>query len=84
MTDAEGKTVRISYNRQGLPETVCHPGKQQDRYTWNALELLSSHRRITGSVQSWQYTPRGMLARHTDEEKRETRWQYTRKGWLPA
>ncbi|HBD1867363.1 TPA: hypothetical protein KIB38_004682, partial [Salmonella enterica] len=28
------------------------PGKQQDRYTWNALGLMSSHRRITGSVES--------------------------------
>lgn len=33
VTDAEGKTVRIRYNRLGLPETVNHPGKQQDRYT---------------------------------------------------
>ncbi|EFW3170502.1 RHS repeat protein [Shigella flexneri] len=76
-TDPEGRVTRYGYDDQGLPETVCHPGKQQDRYTWNALGLLSSHRRITGSVQSWQYTQRGMLARHTDEEKRETRWQYT-------
>lgn len=33
VTDAEGKTVHISYNRLGQPETVSHPGKQQDRYT---------------------------------------------------
>ncbi|MCZ0304347.1 DUF6531 domain-containing protein [Escherichia coli] len=84
VTDAEGKTVRISYNRLGLPETVNHPGKQQDRYTWNALGLLSSHRRITGSVQSWQYTPRGLLAFHVDEEKRETRWHYTAEGWIAS
>ena len=76
VTDAEGKVLRIRYNRQGLPETVDHPGKQQDRYTWNAL----SHRRITGSVESWAYTPRGLLAVHTDEEKRATRWQYTPEG----
>ncbi|VEB62807.1 type IV secretion protein Rhs [Salmonella enterica subsp. enterica] len=53
VTDAEGKVVRISYNRLGLPETVNSQGKQQDRYTWNALGLMSSHRRITGSVESW-------------------------------
>ncbi|EAZ9033900.1 hypothetical protein CIU53_22805, partial [Salmonella enterica] len=29
-----------------MPETVNSPGKQQDRYTWNALGLMSSHRRI--------------------------------------
>ncbi|HCD7553912.1 TPA: PAAR domain-containing protein [Citrobacter farmeri] len=80
VTDAEGKTVRIRYNRLGQPERVDHPGKQQDHYTWNALGLLSSHRRLTGSVQSWKYTPRGQLAVHTDEEKRETRWQYTPEG----
>ncbi|EBH6617897.1 RHS repeat protein, partial [Salmonella enterica] len=76
--------VRISYNRLGLPETVNSPGKQQDRYTWNALGLMSSHRRITGSVESWRYTPRGLLAAHTDEEKRETRWQYTPEGRVAA
>lgn len=38
--------IRIfSYNSQYIRCTV--------------LGLLSSHRRITGSVQSWQYTPRG-------------------------
>ncbi|ENK9865886.1 RHS repeat protein [Shigella flexneri] len=83
-TDPEGRVTRYGYDDQGLPETVCHPGKQQDRYTWNALGLLSSHRRITGSVQSWQYTQRGMLARHTDEEKRETRWQYTPEGLVAS
>ncbi|EJB2490177.1 RHS repeat protein [Shigella flexneri] len=83
-TDPEGHVTRYGYDDQGLPETVCHPGKQQDRYTWNALGLLSSHRRITGSVQSWQYTQRGMLARHTDEEKRETRWQYTPEGLVAS
>ncbi|EFX8478098.1 RHS repeat protein [Shigella flexneri] len=83
-TDPEGRVTRYGYDDQGQPETVCHPGKQQDRYTWNALGLLSSHRRITGSVQSWQYTQRGMLARHTDEEKRETRWQYTPEGLVAS
>ncbi|HAY7310538.1 TPA: RHS repeat protein [Shigella flexneri] len=83
-TDPEGRVTRYGYDDQGLPETVCHPGKQQDRYTWNALGLLSSHRRITGSVQSWQYTQRGMLARHTDEEKRETRWQHTPEGLVAS
>lgn len=83
-TAPEGRVTRYGYDDQGLPETVCHPGKQQDRYTWNALGLLSSHRRITGSVQSWQYTQRGMLARHTDEEKRETRWQYTPEGLVAS
>ncbi|HCR5466949.1 TPA: RHS repeat protein [Shigella flexneri] len=83
-TDPEGRVTRYGYDDQGLPETVCHPGKQQDRYTWNALGVLSSHRRITGSVQSWQYTQRGMLARHTDEEKRETRWQYTPEGLVAS
>ncbi|EGJ8563448.1 hypothetical protein IOA06_003744 [Salmonella enterica] len=67
-----------------VPETVNSPGKQQDRYTWNALGLMSSHRRITGSVESWRYTPRGLLAAHTDEEKRETRWQYTPEGRVAA
>ncbi|MFU0885861.1 DUF6531 domain-containing protein, partial [Kluyvera sichuanensis] len=80
LTDAEGKAVRISYNRQGLPETVNHPGQQQDRYTWNALGLMSSRRRLTGCVESWRYTSRGLLAVHTDEEKRETRREYTPEG----
>ncbi|HHH7760735.1 TPA: RHS repeat domain-containing protein [Escherichia coli] len=60
---------RFTYNENHFPVAVELPGKQKDRYTWNALGLLSSHRRITGSVQSWQYTPRGLPAVHTDEEK---------------
>ncbi|MFP3107532.1 DUF6531 domain-containing protein [Escherichia coli] len=92
-----GGLYRFTYNENHFPvavelpgerrvtlETVNHPGKQQDRYTWNALGLLSSHRRITGSVQSWQYTPRGLLALHVDEEKRETRWHYTVEGWIAS
>ncbi|MBN6046604.1 RHS repeat protein [Citrobacter sp. ku-bf4] len=56
VTDAEGKTVRIRYNRLGLPETVSHPGKQQDRYTWNALgrriRKVTYDRHTTGREQS--------------------------------
>lgn len=29
VTDAEGKVVRISYNRLGLPETVNSPGNSR-------------------------------------------------------
>ncbi|EHN1693153.1 PAAR domain-containing protein [Salmonella enterica subsp. enterica serovar Newport] len=50
VTDAEGKVVRISYNRLGLPETVNSPGKQQDRYTWNAQGQLT--RVISGNTET--------------------------------
>ncbi|EFW8168384.1 putative Rhs-family protein [Shigella flexneri] len=81
-TDPEGRVTRYGYDDQGLPETVCHPGKQQDRYTWNALGLLSSHRRITGSVQSWQYTPEGLVASLSNGNGAQYRFSYDGDGRL--
>ncbi len=73
MTQAGERLSHIELVKGGRPGNLV-----EYRYDDNG------HRRITGSVQSWQYTPRGLLALHTDEEKRETRWHYTAEGWIAS
>ncbi len=69
--DGRRRVVRISYSSAGCAGDGELTGETAGQaYARNALGLMSSHRHH-GGVVSWRYTPRGLLAAHTDEEARD-------------